>query len=117
MLFDLEIRKSILSFQVFFVGVGLRVRNARNAQLSTYGIQESDRRGRNYVQGCVDVIVVLPDVEHDSLTQWRGHPLSLDLRAELGHVAHHRSVHDDAGVLLVTAIVEKCERNTKKIRY
>lgn len=57
------------------------------------------------MQRGVDVLVVLPDVEHDALVQrWR-HPLALDLRREFGHVSDQGTVHDDAGVLFVSVNV------------
>lgn len=57
------------------------------------------------MQRGVDVLVVLPDVQHDALVQrWR-HPLALDLRPELGHVPDQGAVHDDAGILFVSVNV------------
>lgn len=54
------------------------------------------------MQRGVNVLVVLPDVQHDALVQRGRHPLALDLRPELGHVPDQGAVHDDAGILLIT---------------
>lgn len=54
------------------------------------------------MQRGVNVLVVLPDVQHDALVQRGRHSLALDLRPELGHVPDQGAVHDDAGILLIT---------------